>query len=370
MKVRTVFLILMAATLAGTAYYLLSYVPKHNKAGEPVLALRDYFLTYAPTERLGEREYVLPDALPVWNTPADIRERVATLKSADEVYALSRFRVWTHVRLLDGREGWVEGDALMGAATHADEQDLLRAMKDLPAQAAGHAADLANLHIQPSRKAALVARVKANRELAIFDRRMVDRPQEVSNAGLPSVASGGAEAWYLVRTGAHAGWILGHLVQFDVPKSISAYSQDVNLVAWLVLNTVDDNGRQVPQYVVADRAGNPRCDFSHIRVLTWWKKKQTYAIAYREGDLEGYFPILITHEGSVPEFRLRLVDDQGAKIQKIYGLLETITRVLGTVKGWQSDAAPEPMVAKARKARKRPHGAKGLPHRIAARPSP
>jgi hypothetical protein len=142
--------------------------------------------------------------------------------------------------------------------------------------------------------------------------------------------------------------MLGKLVQLDIPKSISAYAQDVNLVAWLVVDTVNDNGHRVPQYLVADRVGTETYDFSHIRVLTWWKKKQTYAIAYREGDLRGFFPILVTHQGSVPCFRLRLVDGDGTKCQKIYGLFDTIICLMGTVDGWQSDAMPEQPTSKIR----------------------
>jgi hypothetical protein len=42
----------------------------------------------------------------------------------------------------------------------------------------------------------------------------------------------------------------------------------------------------------------------------------------------------------VPYFRLRLIDDQGEKYQKVYGLFDTITRTVGTVPGWESDAMP------------------------------
>jgi hypothetical protein len=144
-------------------------------------------------------------------------------------------------------------------------------------------------------------------------------------------------------------------VHLDIPESISAYAQDVNLVAWLVLNTVDDNGHQVPQYLVAGRIGTETYDYSHVRVLTWWKKKHSYAIAYREGNLQGFFPILVTHEGSVPYFRLRLVASDGTKYQKVYALYDTITRVMGTAEGWQSDAMPERSASKTPKRRKRYH---------------
>ena len=350
MKVRTPLIVVLLVTLLSAAYYLLVYIPKHTKAGEPVLALRNYFLTYAPMQPVGESAYVLPDSLAVWDTPAEIRTQIATLKSGDHVYALARFRLWAHVRLPEGREGWVDKDGLMTASTYAEDQHLLSEMSNLPAQATGHAADSVNVHIEPSRKAAVVAELKPDQELEVYDRRMVERPRETSTPDVPAIPSNPIEAWYLVRSGSRAGWILGHLVELDIPRSISAYAQDVNLVAWLVLDTVNDDGRQVPQYLVADRAGSENYDYSHIRVLTWWKKKQAYAIAYREGDLQGYFPILVSHEGSVPHFRLRLVDSQGAKYQKVYALSYTITRVIGTVDGWSSDAMPERRAPKHRRA--------------------
>jgi len=342
MKVRTLFLALLLVTLLSAAYYLLVYVPRHSKAGEPVLAFMSYFLTYSPLQPIHETAYVLPDTLGVWDSPAEIRMQIATLKSGDRVYALARFRTWAHVRLLNGQDGWVDKDGLMTADTYAADEHLLGEMSNLPAQAAGHAADSVNVHIEPSRKAAVVAQLKPQQPLDIFGRRMVPRPTEGNAADVPSLPSNPVEAWYLVRSGSRAGWILGRLVELDVPKNISAYTQDVNLVAWLVLNTTDDNGRQVPQYIVADRAGTETYDYTHVRVLTWWKRKQTYAIAYREGDLQGYFPILMTHEGTLPGFRLRLVDSSGTKYQKVYALFDTITRALGTVAGWQSDATPKP----------------------------
>jgi hypothetical protein len=155
------------------------------------------------------------------------------------------------------------------------------------------------------------------------------------------VSSDPLEAWYLVREGPHVGWILGHRVQLNIPNSISAYSQETNLVAWLVLDTVKDNGHKVPQYLVADRVGTETCDFTDIRVLTWWKRKHTYAIAYHEGNMRGYFPILVTQEGSVPNFRLRVVDDKGVRRQKVYGLYDTITRFIGSADTWRSDSMPE-----------------------------
>lgn len=112
------------------------------------------------------------------------------------------------------------------------------------------------------------------------------------------------------------------------------------MVAWLVIKTVDDGGQQVPEYLAADREGTQEADFSHIRVFTWWIKNHKYVTAYVESNLNGYFPIRAASIDGVPYFRLRLINEQGEKYQKIYGLFDTITRVVGTVPGWDSDAMP------------------------------
>jgi uncharacterized protein YgiM (DUF1202 family) len=332
---------LLAGVLAGSAYYLFFYIPKHAKAGEPVLALLDYVLTYAPIEKANEPAYILPDSLEVWNTPALIRRKIHVLKAGEEVRLLGQFRTWAHVRIPNGGEGWVRADGLLSAAAHQAEQRLLNALSELPAQAEGKPIAVENLHIEPSGEAAVVARVNPDQNLEIFARRLVERSPEPDTPQIVTVASNRREAWYLVRSGSHAGWVRGRRVRLDIPPGISVYAQDTNLVAWLVLNTVNDNGKMVPQYVVAERERCDTCDFTKVMVLTWWKRKQTYAIAFRQGGLQGYFPILVTHEGTVPYFRLRLMDEDGNKYQLVYGLFDTITRPMGTAEGWSSDALPE-----------------------------
>jgi hypothetical protein len=164
------------------------------------------------------------------------------------------------------QNGWVSEAGLMTSETHEAEERLLSTLSDLPVQATGHSADVNNIHIEPSRTAAVVAQVNPEQPLEILGRRLVHRFPEKSTSNL-TVASDRLQAWYLVREASHAGWILGHRVKLDIPQSISAYADDTNLVAWLVLNKVNDNGHQVPQYVVADRAArghatSPTSEFS------------------------------------------------------------------------------------------------------------
>jgi len=355
LRVRPAFLVILAVAVVGTAYYSFVYVPRHHKPGEPVFVLPSYILTFNPIQQVHEPGYVLPEKLEVWNTPAIIRSVITRLKSGDQVYVLGRFRTWSRVRLTDGRTGWVENSGLVDAATTAADERLLNEISSLPPQASGFVSDAANVHLEPSRESPLVAQLARNQHLEIYGRRLVERSPESHASEEVSVPRSARDAWYLVRVGSRAGWILGRLVNLDVPPAIAAYAREVNMVAWFALDTVEDGGREVPQYLVADRMATQEFDFTHIRVLTWWKRKQTYAVAYVESDLQGEFPIVVRHEGSTPYFRLRLIGDEGNKFQRVYGLFDTIVRPVGTVDGWQSDAMPEPSPshAHARKTKRR-----------------
>jgi len=279
---------------------------------------------------------VLPSSLEVVDTPAEIRLGVETVQAGDQVQVLLRTRNWAKVKLGDGRTGWVESKDLLDSQTYEASQKLVKDMEGLPVQAAGHAPESINLRSEPSRDSTPLAQLPNNQKLDVFGRKIVERPSQLDQPSSPPVK----EAWYLVRAGTRAGWVLGRFVSLDIPEALGAYAQGSNVVAWLVLDTVVDEGRQVPQYLVADRMGNQDVDFTHIRVFTYWVKNHRYVTAYVESGLQGYFPIRIEQVGNVPYFRLRLVDKNANKIQKVYGLFDTITRPLGIVEGWESNAMP------------------------------
>jgi hypothetical protein len=281
-----------------------------------------------------EVAYVLPSSLEVVDATAAIRLAIESVKGGDQV--LLRAGNWAKVKLADGRTGWVECKDLLDSQTYEASQKMLKDLESLPAQAEGHTPQSINLRFEPSRDSTPLAQLPNNQKLEVFGRKIVERPSRPDQPSSPLVK----EAWYLVRADRRAGWVLGRFVSLDVPQPLGAYAQSSNIVAWLVLNTVPDEGRQVPQYLAADRTGNQDVDFTHIRVFTWWVKNHHYVTAYAESGLRGYFPIRVVPIGNVPYFRLNLVDEDGNKIQKVYGLLNTITRPLGFVAGWESNAMP------------------------------
>jgi hypothetical protein len=314
--------------LAGAAYYYLVYRPAHA----------------APLEVA----YVLPESLGVMDSPAQIRVGVAVLKQGDRVEVLQRTKNWARVRMADGRTGWVEATDLLDAASFAKGQQLLEELASAQPQAAGHTVGAANLRLEPARDAPQLVQLPANQSVELFGRRLAERAPQ---PGVPPPSEPVRDAWYLIRAESKAGWVLGRLVTLDVPEAIGMYAESINLVGWMVLNTVDDNGRQVPQYLVADRQGTGEFDFNHIRVFTWWSKRQEYVTAYVESNLNGYFPMRVTPIAGVPHFRLRLLNRYGRKIQKVYAMFDTIVRPVGTVEGWESNALPARPVSKARRPR-------------------
>jgi hypothetical protein len=293
---------------------------------------------YKPAHMLSfEAGYVLPPSIQVVDTPAEVRIVVGSLKSGERVEITHRTRNWAQIRTADNVTGWVENKDLLDSQTYDGGQKLLRDLTVTPAMADGHTSGIVNLRLEPARDAAQLAQLPENLKVKIYSRRVLDRP---APEGKPSAAKV-RDAWYLIRTDTSAGWVLGRFVALEPPEQLAPYAQGANMVAWLVLKTVDDGGQAVPEYLTADRLGTQEADFSHIRVFTWWIKNHKYVTAYVESDLNGYFPIRVTVINGTPYFRLRLMDDQGQKFQKVYGLFDTLTRTVGTVPGWESDAMPE-----------------------------
>lgn len=320
--------VLVVLTIGGIAYYRYVYMP-------------------AQTRTTGELEYVLPESLPVLDTTADVRRVVATLHSGQPVRVTLSAGEWANLRLSGGLRGWVHGADLLDAPTYDRDQDLLKQEEGEPAQASGHINTVANVHLTASRNGVTVGQLSSGQRVEFYDRKRVERAASPTEGARKSVL----DTWYLIRGGDIAGWVLGDFVSLDVPSGLADYAQGINLVAWMPLDKVNDGGEQVPQYLGADRIGRRDVDFNHIRVFTWWIKRHKYVTAYVESGLAGYFPIRVSHVGNVAYFRLRLIDDEGRRYQKVYGLFDTIVRPIGTVEGWMSSAMPEPPVGRRRRRR-------------------
>ncbi len=290
-------------------------------------------------------KYVLSPSLDVLDSRAQVHRTIAILKAGDHVEMVRQSDEWARIRLSTGQEGWVLAKELLDSSTYEKGRDLLKQLSGEQVQANGHAAGAVRIHLEPSREAPDLGMLTIGTKLEVFNRRMVARNSTGNQAGQPGKPPSAApvrDAWYLIRAGSQAGWLLGRLVSLDPPSGISQYAENYNMVAWFVLDTVMDGGQKIPQYLAADRVGSDEYDFTHIRVFTWSVMQHHYVTAYVESHLQGQFPIRVEQIHNVPYFRLRLVDKRGNKFQKIYRLSRTIVRPVGTVEGWESNAMPQP----------------------------
>ncbi len=128
------------------------------------------------------------------------------------------------------------------------------------------------------------------------------------------------------------GWVLGRMVDLDVPLDVAQYAEGQRIVAFFVLNEVHDGDKKVPQYltVLTEPKDGLPFDFNQIRVFTWNVKRHRYETAYRER-MEGVLPVTLGQEnfdkeGTLPVFTLRVQDDSGNVSERKYKLNTPIVR--------------------------------------------
>ena len=157
-----------------------------------------------------------------------------------------------------------------------------------------------------------------------------DKPD---SAAIPAVPM---EDWWLVRTPAgHTGWLLGRMIDVDVPLEIAQYAEGQRLVAFFPLTTVHDPelNKDQPYYLVLltePKDGLP-FDFNQVRVFSWNLRKHRYETAYRDRNIFGLLPVSVGHEefekvGIEPTFSIRVRDENGNRLEQKFRLDGVIVR--------------------------------------------
>ena len=289
----------------------------------------------------GNRQVIL------WDSSAEIREAIGTLKYGDRLDVLDHFQQQTRVRTTAGLLGWVAQSDLMSVDLWQKMQDLEAMAKASPVEARGSTRVISNLHIVPGRESPRLRQIGKGIPVEMFERQAVEIPataiaptpaaahsDEGDNAGAPPAAR--KEDWWLVR--AHladqttvAGWILGRFVDLDVPPPLPDYASSAGLriAAWFELNRVADlSGGARPQYLVVGTRGpeGQPCDFTQARVFTWGKQSQRYETAFVASDLCGKLPVKLTHTpGGDASFAFEDWSP-GSSQQRLYQMHQTSVR--------------------------------------------
>jgi hypothetical protein len=308
-------------------------------------------------ETLGEA-FVSEKAAPLLSGIAQVREQVGMLHYGERVDVVGKRNDYVKVRTNAGTVGWVESRQLMEPVLWQRSIKLLDQTRGMPVQARGRTKVSTNLRVQPGRTEPRLYKFGRNVPLEIVGRAVADWVQvadEKDASNEPQETK--KEDWFLVRgvatrppgeaaaraaestnttrpgdqTAPIAGWVVARFVELDLPESLreGASAANIRPLAWFELNRVSDPSGDKPQYLVAAAHGpeGQVCDFTALRVYTWYVKRSRYETAFIENNLCGQLPVRVGKgPKGEPEFRFRVMD--GTKGERVYRLTQTVVRRL------------------------------------------
>lgn len=300
--------------------------------------------------------FVSEKVAPILSSVAQVRQHVGMLHYGERVEVISKRNEYVKVRTNGGAVGWVEGHQLMEPELWQRSLKLLQLVRSMPVQARGRTKVSTNLRVEPGRTEPRLYQFGRNVPLEIVGRATADWVQatdEKDSGNEPQEAK--KEDWFLVRgvatrppgenssrpadtttttqpgdqTVPIAGWVVARFVELDLPDAIreGTVSANIRPLAWFELNHVPDPSGEKPQFLVAAARGpeGQACDFTALRVYTWYVKKNRYETAFIENNLCGQLPIRIAKgPKGEPEFRFRVLD--GNKEERVYRLMQTVVR--------------------------------------------
>jgi uncharacterized protein YgiM (DUF1202 family) len=289
-------------------------------------------------KRVLEVDYVSAPQVVLRDQLAQVYNKVATAKNGDRVQVLDRERRFARVRTDSGVEGWVEQRYLVNQQVFDGFQKLAQQEKDSPVEAMAATRNDTNLHVEPGRDTEHLYQLTQGTKVSLFKRETAER--NLPGTAKPTAQTNDTkpmEDWWLVRDGqGHVGWVLGRMLDLDLPLEVAQYAEGQRIVAYFTLNQVKDADKTVAQYLVLmtePKDGLP-FDYNQARVFTWNVRRHRYETAYRERKLNGVLPVTVGHEnfgreGELPTFTLRVRDDSGNVIERKYKMNTPIVRRVG-----------------------------------------
>jgi len=292
--------------------------------------------------RVQEVAYVSAPQVILRDHLAAVYTKTGTTKNGDRVQILERERRFARVRTADGAEGWIEQRYLVTPQVYDGFKQLAEQAQNDPVQATGTTRNDTNLHLDPGRETEHLYQLNQGSKVSILKRATAEKSLPGEGVVKPAVENSQSakpvtpvlEDWWLIRDQqAHVGWVLARMVDLDVPLEIAQYAEGQRLVAFFVLDQVNDADKKVPQYLVllTEPKDGRDFDFNQIRVFTWNVRKHRYETAYREHDLDGVLPVTVSQEnfdkeGTLPVFVLKVKDENGNVSERKYKLNTPIVR--------------------------------------------
>ncbi len=283
--------------------------------------------------------YVTAPKVALRDRLADVYNKVAIVENGERVEVLETFKRMVRVRTAGGAVGWMEQRYLAGENVFQAFQKLAREHTQTPVAARALSRSIVNMRASPGRDGERLYQMPEGEKLELLRRSSADKPVP-AGASPPSTGDDDEPAlkpledWWLVRNSrGHVGWVLGRMIDVDVPLDVAQYAEGQRIVASFVLNHVEDQGKQIPQYLMLltePKDGLPD-DYSQVRVFTWNPQHSRYETAYRERKLAGRLPVTVGREdfgkeGNLPVFTLRLAAAEGASTEAKYKLNGVMVR--------------------------------------------
>ncbi|HTZ58236.1 MAG TPA: hypothetical protein VMB49_09080 [Acidobacteriaceae bacterium] len=300
-----------------------------------------------------EMVYVVAKQTYLRDRVAAVSNRVALVDNGEPLEVVEHGRRFLKVKTSKGEVGWVEDHMVIDQATYDQFAALKQQHAHDPVVATGVLRDDLYLHVKPGRETDRFYLLPENEKLQLLVRASVPKPappqgilagmphpapvsKKISKTNAKAVLPGEPtipmEDWWLVRDSkGQVGWMLSRRLDVDVPDEIGGYSEGQKIVGAYVLTKVYDSestlpDKMVPEYVSVTNAykdGLPY-DFNQIRVFTWNVKKHRYETAYRQRNLEGYLPVVISESKNaqgqpVPEFSITVATSDAVKVDPATG---------------------------------------------------
>jgi uncharacterized protein YgiM (DUF1202 family) len=330
---------------------------------------------------------------------APVYSKTGTVRNGDRVVILEHGRRWERVRNSRNEEGWLQDRYLVGEDVFNTFQQLHREHQTDPAVAKGTLRSDFRLHVTPGRDTDRLFLLKEGEQVQLLQRttaakaatsapppitlaggnsaekqdandaakeeekeyKATDKQPELQPSALPKTGKKAAAAeklspkeeakrkkllastpevpmedWWLVRDSqGRAGWVLGRMIDVDVPLEIAQYSEGQRIVAFFPLTTVHDSelNKDEPYYLVLltePKDGMP-FDYNQVRIFTWNTRRHRYETAYRDRNIFGLLPVSIGQQnfeklGDEPTFTIHVRDDAGNTVEQKYRMEGVIVK--------------------------------------------
>ncbi|MGH9531471.1 MAG: SH3 domain-containing protein [Terriglobales bacterium] len=283
--------------------------------------------------------YVTAPKVTLRDRLADVYNKVATVENGERVEILETYKRMVRVRTAGGQVGWMEQRYLAGEDVFRAFQKLATENQRAPVAARAITRAIVNMRARPGRDGERLYQMPEGEKLDLLKRATADKPVPPGTAPPPDAddiepAPKPLEDWWLVRNPhGHVGWVLGRMIDVDVPLDVAQYAEGQRIVASFVLSEVEDQGKKVPQYLMLlnePKDGLPN-DYNQVRVFTWNTQRSRYETAYRERKLAGRLPVTVGREdfgkeGNLPFFTLRVADAGGNTAELKYKMNGVMVR--------------------------------------------